>query len=79
MEWGFPVPARQGLIEDLMDFGRRVPPRVWIALAALSRMFFYVVAAQMTPIIEKSPNDNLSAGLQLVIYFNGFDLQFVVD
>jgi restriction system protein len=78
MEWGFTVPTRQGLIEDLMDFGHRVPPRVGIALAALSWMIFHVVAAQTIPIVGRPPIGNLSAGLQLVIYFSALFLQFAI-
>ena len=72
------VPARQGLIEDLMDLGLRVPPRVGIALAAMSWMLFHAISAQTAPTAGKFGGGNLSAGLQALFYFGALLFQFAI-
>ena len=71
--------ARQGLPEDLMDFGLRVPPRVGVALAAVSWMVFHVVAGQRVPVAGKTAADGIAAfTFHTVIYFSALFLQFAV-
>ena len=71
--------AKQGLSEDLMDFGLRVPPRVGIALAAVSWMIFHVIAVQTGPVATTSTVQSLAAiTLHSVIYVSAFFLQFAV-
>lgn len=71
--------ARQGLPEDLMNFGLRVPPRVGVALAAVSWMVFHVVVGQSVPAAGKAPADSIAAlTLNTIIYFSAMFLQFAV-
>jgi restriction system protein len=74
-----PVPARQGLIEDLMDFGLKVPPRVGIALAALSWMILHVVASQTVLVVGKVPNGDIaSVAQQSLIHIVAVLLQYTI-
>jgi restriction system protein len=72
---------RDGLLEDLMNLGLKVPPRVGIALAGLSWMIFHIIASKTVPIVGEgitrgvvtiSPESLIhliAAGLQYVIPF----------
>src|SRR6266404_3581249 len=74
-----PVPARQGLIEDLMDFGLKVPPRVGIALATLSWMILHVVASQTVMVVGKVPNGDIAfVAQQSLIHIVAAFLQYVI-
>lgn len=69
--------ALQGLIDDLLEFGLRLRPRVSIALAGLSWMIFHVIAGQTVPVAGKAPAAGLAAvTAQTLIYFTAFFLQF---
>jgi restriction system protein len=71
--------SRQGLPDDLMDFGMRIPPRVGIALAAISWMIFHVVAVQTGPVISKVPAESLAAvTVHSIIYVSASFLQYAV-
>ena len=49
------VAAFQGLIDDLLEFGLRLRPRVGIALAGVSWMIFHVIADETVPVAGKVP------------------------
>jgi restriction system protein len=71
--------SRQGLPEDLMEFGMRIPPRVGIALAGVSWMIFHVIAVQTGPAVHPAPAESLAAvTLHSVIYASAFFLQYAV-
>jgi restriction system protein len=73
------VPVRQGLIEDLMEFGLKVPPRVGIALAALSWMILHVVASQTALVVGKVPNGGIaSVAQQSLIHIVAVMLQYAI-
>lgn len=70
--------ARQGLLEDLMEFGLRVQPRVGVALAALSWMILHVVTS-VTMATGKASIGNLGAAItQSSIHIGAAILQYVV-
>jgi restriction system protein len=70
---------RQGLIEDLMEFGLRVQPRVGIALAALSWMIFHVVASQSDALSgDSTAVDIAGAAQRSVIHIVAMFLQYAV-
>jgi restriction system protein len=71
------VAAIQGLIDDLLEFGLRLRPRVGIALAVLSWMIFHVIAGQTVPVAGKAAAAGIAAfTLQTLIYFTALFLQF---
>lgn len=67
--------AFQALVEDLMEFGLRLRPRVGIALAIVSWMIFHVVWAQTTPVAGQSI---AQFTVQSLTHFTAFFLQFAV-
>jgi restriction system protein len=67
--------AFQGLIDDLMEFGLRLRPRVGIALAIVSWMIFHVIAAQTTPVAGVSI---AQFTVQTLTHFTAFFLEFAV-
>jgi restriction system protein len=71
--------GRQGLMEDLMDLGLRVQPRIGIALAALSWMIFHVVALQTLTLPGSSgAGDIVGFAQQSLIHIVATFLQYVV-
>jgi restriction system protein len=71
------VAAIQGLIDDLLEFGLRLRPRVGIALAGLSWMIFHVIADQTVPVAGKAPAPGMAVfTAHALIYFTAFFLQF---
>lgn len=69
--------ALQGLIDDLLEFGLRLRPRVGIALAGLSWMIFHVIADQTIPVAGKVTAAGMAGfTAQTVIYFTALFLQF---
>jgi restriction system protein len=70
---------RQGLIEDLMNLGLRVPPRIGIALAALSWMILHVVASQTVVVVGGFlPGDIAAVAQQSLIHIVATLLQYAV-
>ena len=67
--------AFQGLIDDLLEFGLRLRPRVGIAMAIVSWMIFHVVAAQTTPVAGQSI---AQFTVQSLTHFTAFFLEFSV-
>jgi restriction system protein len=71
--------ARQGLIEDLMNLGLKVPPRVGIALAGLSWMILHVVASQTVPIVgEGTARGVVTISPESLIHLVAIFLQYAV-
>ena len=70
---------RQGLMEDLMELGLRVEPRVGIALAALSWMVFHVVAVQTIVLPGSSTAaDPVGFAQKSIIHLVAMFLQYVI-
>ncbi len=67
--------ALQGLIDDLLEFGLRLRPRVGIATATVSWMIFHVVAAQTTPVGGQSI---AQFTVQSLTHVTAFFLEFAV-
>ena len=67
--------AFQGLIDDLLEFGLRLRPRLGIALAIVSWMIFHGVAAQTTPVAGQSITQFT---VQTLTHFTAFFLEFAV-
>jgi restriction system protein len=66
-------------MEDLMDFGLKVPPRVGIALAALSWMILHVVASQTALVAGKVPNGDIAfVAQQSLIHIVAALLQYAI-
>ena len=71
------VAAFQGLIDDLLEFGLRLRPRVGIALAGVSWMIFHVIASQTVPVAGNAAAAGIAAfTLQALIYYTALFLQF---
>jgi restriction system protein len=71
------VAAFQGLIDDLLEFGLRLRPRVGIALAGLSWMIFHVIAGQTVPVAGKATAAGIAAFTsQTLIHVTAIFLQF---
>jgi len=73
------VATRQGLIEDLMELGLKLPPRVGVALAVLSWMILHVVASQTAFVLGNPPGGNmLSVAQQSVIHIAANWLEYAI-
>ncbi|MGB6306598.1 MAG: restriction endonuclease [Steroidobacteraceae bacterium] len=71
--------AFQGLIDDLLELGFGLRPRVGIALAGLSWMIFHAIADQTIPITGKTSVTGIAtATAQILVHFTAFFLQFVM-
>ena len=71
--------AFQGLIDDLLEFGVRLRPRVSIALACVSWMIFHVVATETVPVAGKPTAEGIAAfTAHSLMHFAAFFLQFAV-
>jgi restriction system protein len=71
--------AFQALVEDLMEFGLRLRPRVGVALAIVSWMMFHVVSRATVPVVGQSTLPGmLDFTLQGLLHFGAFFLQFAV-
>jgi restriction system protein len=70
---------RQGLVEDLLDFGLRVQPRVAIALAGLSWMIFHAIASQTLVATGVAPGSWLATmAHQSLIHIASMFLEFAI-
>jgi restriction system protein len=70
---------RQGLIEDLMNLGLKVPSRVGIALAGSSWMILHVVASQTVPIVgEGTARGVVTISPESLIHLVAAFLQYAV-
>jgi restriction system protein len=69
--------SRQGLMEDLMDLGLRLQPRVGIALAAVSWMIFHVVALETVAPSGSAAGDPVGFAQKSLIHLVAMFLQYV--
>jgi restriction system protein len=70
---------RQGLLEDLMNLGLKVPARVGIALAGLSWMILHVVASQTVAVVgEGTARGVVTISPESLIHLIAAVLQYVI-
>jgi restriction system protein len=70
--------SRQGLMEDLMDLGLRLQPRVGIALAAVSWMIFHVVVLETVAPLGTAAGDPVGFAQKSFIHLVAMFLQYVI-
>jgi restriction system protein len=71
--------ARQGLLEDLMELGSRLQPRVALALAGVSYMVFHVISVETVLGASTHQGATISAAAQIsLIYLCAASLQYIV-